>query len=91
MFGEIPTARETLDGNYRTLANCTFQKLARREPQLQKNNVPDQPIVRISPSNGDWAMSFIDEDSGRTTLLEMKSSGAQATDHAMAIARACSG
>jgi hypothetical protein len=87
---ETPVVSETLDGDYRTLAACTFQRLARRDAQLQKIVVPDQPVVRISPADGAWVLSFINEEAGRSTRMEMKSPGMPASDYALAIARACS-
>ncbi len=89
LLSQIPTSVENLDGNYRTLAACTIEQLARRQTRLRRTDVPDQAIVRISPDNGEWELSFINEEAGRSTRVEMKSPGTQASDYALAIARAC--
>lgn len=89
LLSRIPTSVETLDGNYRTLSACTIDQLARRQNRTRRTDVPDQAIVRISPDNGEWELSFINEDAGQSTRVEMKSPGTQASDYALAIARAC--
>jgi len=85
---QIPTTAETLDGNYRTLAACTYQRLDRQQGRLRRSDLPDQEIVRIA-SEREWQMSFINEEAGRQTRVEMTSQGTQASDYALAIARAC--
>jgi len=89
LFSQVPTSIEILDGNYRTLSACTVEQLARRKNQLRRTDVTDQAIVRIIPNNGEWELSFIDEEAGRLTRVEMKSPGTQASEYALAIARAC--
>ena len=89
LLSQTPTSVETLDGNYRTLSACTIEQLARRNHQMQRTELSDQAIVRISPDNGEWELSFINEEAGRLTRAEMKSPGTQASDYALAIARAC--
>ena len=85
LFDRTPTAVEELEGNYRTLAACTLDRLARQPYRLRRAD--DQNAVRLIPDNGEWEMSFLNQ--GSLTRLEMKSAGGQASDYAVAIARAC--
>ena len=74
-----PTTVEELEGNYRTLAKCTFEQLTRRQYQLRRTDLPDRAAVRISSNDG----------AGTLTRAEMKSPGTQASDYALTLARAC--
>jgi hypothetical protein len=84
-----PTAVEELEGNYRTLAKCTFEQLTRRQYQLRRTELSDRATVRISSNDGVWELSFINDGAGTLTRLEMKSPGTQASDYALTLARAC--
>ena len=82
-----PTTVEELEGNYRTLAKCTFEQLTRRQYQVRRTDLPDRAAVRISSNDGVWELSFIND--GTLTRAEMKSPGTQASDYALTLARAC--
>ena len=87
---ESPKVLEYLDGNYRTLASCTHQQLARQYGQLRMTDLRERRTVTIGPPQGQWEFSFIDDDGGRQTRLEVTSAnGALPGEHALALARAC--
>jgi hypothetical protein len=89
LLSQTPTTVESLEGNYRTLAACTFEQLSQRQPRLRRTDVADRSTVRIRPDTGEWELSFVDDGAGKLTRAEMKSPGTQASDYALAIARAC--
>ena len=82
-----------LDGNYQRLASCTYEQLARRQGQLTKTDLREQRTVTIALTKAQephWELSFISEDAGRQTGLEVASaSGSFPSEHALALARAC--
>ena len=85
---ETPKVVEYLDGNYRTLASCTHRQLGRQYGQLTMTDLRERRTVTISPPQ--WELSFIDEDGGRQTRLEVTSANrALPGDHTLALARAC--
>ena len=84
-----PVTVEELEGNYRTLARCTFEQLTRRQYQVRRTDLPDRAAVRISSNDGVWELSFINDGGGTLTRAEMKSPGTQASDYALTLARAC--
>jgi len=87
---ERPKVVEYLDGNYRTLASCTHQQLGRQYGQLRMTDLSERRTVTISPPQGQWEFSFIDDDGGRQTRLEVTSAnGTLPGEHALALARAC--
>jgi len=87
---ESPKVVEYLDGNYRTLASCTHQRLGRQYGQLRITDLRERRTVTISPPQGQWEFSFIEDDGGRQTRLEVTSpNGALPGEHALALARAC--
>src|SRR5262249_34285270 len=87
---ERPKVVEYLDGNYRTLASCTHQQLGRQYGNLRMADLGERLIVTISPPQGQWEFSFIEDDGGRQTRLEVTSAnGALPGEHALALARAC--
>jgi len=87
---ETPKVVEYLDGNYRTLASCTHQQLGRQYGQLRVTDLPERRTVTISPPEAQWEFSFIDDDGGRQTRLEVTSAhGTLPGEHALALARAC--
>jgi hypothetical protein len=80
-----------LDGNYRILARCTYEHLARQQTQLSMTDLREQETVRISLTKAPqtyWELSFVNEDGGRQTRLEAKS-GSMPSEHTLALARAC--
>ena len=87
---ETPKVVEYLDGNYRTLASCTHQQLGRQHGQLRMTDLGERRAVTISPPEAQWEFSFIDDDGGRQTRLEVTSAhGTLPGEHALALARAC--
>ena len=90
---ETPLAVECLDGNYIRLSSCTLEQLAQRQGRLNLRDTREQHIVRIAHTNGietRWELSFVNEDGGRQTRLEVTSAdGSLPTEHVLASARAC--
>ena len=70
---ERPKVVEYLDGNYRTLASCTHQQLGRLYGRLRMTDLPERCTVTISRPEAQWELSFIDDDGGRQTRLEVTS------------------
>ena len=91
-FFGTPIAIDHLEGNYVSLARCTFEQLARRHERLALMD-KEQYVIRIAHTNGlgtQWVLSFVNEDGGRQTRLEVKSmDGSFPSEHALALARAC--
>jgi hypothetical protein len=89
---ETRIAVDHLDGNYIRLASCTLEQLARRQPRLDLKDVREKNIVRIVRTSGTaahWKLSFVDEDEGRQTRLEVTSvNGSSPGEHVLASARA---
>jgi hypothetical protein len=82
-----------LDGNYQRLAACTYEHLARQQGQLSMTDLREQRTVRIALTKARetyWELSFVNEDEGRQTRLEVTSAnGSFPSEHALALARAC--
>jgi hypothetical protein len=94
LFSSAPLTVDTLEGNYRRIAACTYERLDRREGRLRRSEAAG--VVRIAFDPGterSWELSFIDEEGGGLTRVEMtsprSSAGAISSEHALAIARAC--
>ena len=80
-----------LDGNYQRLASCTYEHLARQQAQLSMTDLREQQTVRITFTKAPqtyWELSFVNEDGGRQTRLEL-TSGSFPSEHTLALARAC--
>jgi hypothetical protein len=80
-----------LDGNYRILARCTYEQLARQQTQLSMTELREQETVRIALTKAPqpyWELSFVNEDGGRQTRLEA-TSRAYPSEHTLALARTC--
>jgi hypothetical protein len=80
-----------LEGNYQRLARCTYEHLARQQAQLSMSDLREQQTVRIAmtkPPQTYWELSFVNEDDGRQTRLEV-TSGSFPSEHTLALARAC--
>ena len=78
-----------LDGNYQRLASCTYEHLARQQAQLSMTDLREQQTVRITFTKAPqtyWELSFVDEEGGRQTRLEVTSGP---SEHTLALARAC--
>ena len=85
-----PTAVEYLDGDYQTLASCTYKQLGRRYDRLLMTDARERRAVKIASSDAHWELSFIDDDGGRQTRLEVTSAGGSFPgEHVLALARAC--
>ena len=91
-FFGTPIAIDHLEGNYVSLASCTFEQLARRHERLVLMD-REQYVIRIAHTNGlgtQWVLLFVNEDGGRQTRLEVKSmDGSFPSEHSLALARAC--
>ena len=80
-----------LEGNYQTLARCTYEHLARQNAQLSMSDLREQETVRIALTKAPqtyWELSFVNEDGGRQTRLEL-TWGSFPSEHTLALARAC--
>jgi hypothetical protein len=80
-----------LEGNYQVLARCTYEHLARQQAQLSMSDLREQETVRIAFTKAPqtyWELSFVNEDGGRQTRLEVRS-GSFPSEHTLALARAC--
>ena len=87
---ESPKVVEYLDGNYQRLASCTHQQLGRQHGQLRMTDLRERRTVTITPPEAQWEFSFIDDDGGRQTRLEVRSAnGTLPGEHALALTRAC--
>src|SRR5258707_6331274 len=89
-----PIVVDHLDGNYQRLASCTYEHLARLQGQLSITDLHGQRTVRIALTKAPethWELSFVDEDEGRQTRLEVTSangsSPASTLSHWLARAR----
>jgi len=96
LFSQRPATAESLEGNYLRLALCTYERLDRKDGRIRIAEPSDQDSVRIDfdPGSGQhWDLSFINEEPGRLTRVEMTSpripEGSFPREHALAIARAC--
>src|SRR5262245_8601091 len=85
---ESPKIVEYLDGQYQRLASCTYKQLGRYDNQLQTTDLRERRAVKITSPQ--WELTFIDEDGGRQTRLEVTSAtGTFPSEHMLALARAC--
>jgi hypothetical protein len=83
------TVVDHLEGNYQRLASCTYEHLARKQPQLSMTDLREQQAVRIASTKAAyWELLFVNEDGGRQTRLEVTSSSFP-SEHTLALARAC--
>jgi hypothetical protein len=89
-FFESPKLVEYLDGNYRRLASCTYEQLGRQHGQLRMTDLRERRTVTIKSPEAPWELSFIDDEGGRQTRLEVTSvNGTFPGEHTLALARAC--
>jgi hypothetical protein len=83
------TVVDHLEGHYQRLARCTYEHLARQQPQLSMTDLREQQAVRIASTKAAyWELLFVNEDGGRQTRLEVTSSSFP-SQHTLALARAC--
>src|SRR5262245_15078880 len=87
---------ESLEGAYLRLASCTYERLNRRDGRVRMADSSDRDSVKIDFDPGSsqhWYLSFINEQPGRLTRLEMTlpriAEGSFPREHALATARAC--
>ena len=85
---QSPMMVEYLDGQYQRLASCTHKQLGRYDNQLQMTDLRERRAVKITSAQ--WELTFIDEEGGRQTRLEVTSAtGTFPSEHMLALARAC--
>jgi hypothetical protein len=96
LSSQRPITVESLEGNYLRLAMCTYERLNRKDGRLRITNLSDQDSVKIDFDPGSsqhWGLSFINEEPGRLTRVEVTlpriSEGSFPREHALATARAC--
>jgi hypothetical protein len=85
-----PVTLDMLDGNYRTIASCTYQQLVRQHKDISRTDLPEEGIVRIGSRTimDRWELSFVNEEKGRHTRLDW-TAGAYPSEHVLSTARAC--
>jgi len=82
-----PVTLDNLDGNYRTIAACAYQHLARRQSGLSRTE-SQQGVIRISSATERWELSFINDDGGRQTRLDW-TAGGYPSEFVLSTVRAC--
>jgi hypothetical protein len=82
-----PVTLDNLEGNYRTIASCAYQRLARRQSGLSRTE-PQQGVVRISSTTDRWELSFVNDDGGRQTRLDW-TAGDYPSEFVLSTVRAC--
>jgi hypothetical protein len=90
LFFQDPVTLDNLDGNYRTIAACAYQRLARSDPRLSKTEYLEQGVIRISLNSFTerWELSFVRDDEGRQTRLDW-TAGAYPSEFVLSTVRAC--
>ena len=86
-----PIVVDHLDGNYQQLAFCAYEHLPRQQGQVSMTDLREQSTIRISlikARETGWELSFVNEEGGRQTRLEVTSSSFP-SEHTLALARAC--
>jgi hypothetical protein len=86
-FFQNPVTLDNLDGNYRTLASCAYQHLARRLNGLSRTE-PQRGVIRIASSNEQWELSFVNDEGGRQTQL-VWTAGGYPREFVLSTIRAC--
>jgi hypothetical protein len=82
-----PVTLDNLDGNYRTIASCAYQHLARQQSGLSRTE-PQQGVIRISSATERWELSFVNDDGGRQTRLDW-TAGGYPSEFVLSTVRAC--
>ena len=82
-----PVTLDNLDGNYRTIATCAYQRLARRQSGLSRTE-PQQGVIRIASATERWELSFVNDDGGRQTRLDW-TAGGYPSEFVLSTVRAC--
>ena len=86
-FFQNPVTLDNLDGNYRTLAACAYQHLARRLGGLSRTE-PQRGVVKIASSGEQWELSFVNDEGGRQTQL-VWTAGGYPREFVLSTIRAC--
>ena len=86
-FFQNPVTLDNLDGNYRTLATCAYQHLARRLTGLSRTE-PQRGVIRIASSAEQWEVAFVNDEDGRQTQL-VWTAGGYPREFVLSTIRAC--
>jgi hypothetical protein len=86
-FFQNPVTLDNLDGNYRTLASCAYQRLARRLSGLSRSE-PQKGVIRIASTTERWELSFVNDEGGRQTQL-VWTAGEYPSEFVLGTVRAC--
>jgi hypothetical protein len=86
-FFQNPVTLDNLDGNYRTIAACAYQRLARRRSGLSRAE-PRPGVIAIASASEQWELSFINDDGGRQTRLDW-TAGGYPSEFVLGTVRAC--
>jgi hypothetical protein len=96
LSSQRPFTVESLEGDYLRVAWCTYERLNRKDGRVRMADSSDRDSVKIDFDPGSsqrWYLSFINEQPGRLTRLEMTlpriAEGSFPREHALATARAC--
>jgi hypothetical protein len=84
-----PVPLDNLDGNYRTIAACAYEHLARRSTGISRTD--QQGVVRLSGVVSlfeRWELSLVSDEGGRQTRLDW-SAGAYPSEYVLSTVRAC--
>jgi hypothetical protein len=84
-----PVTLDNLDGDYRTIAACAYDHLARRQSGISRTD--QQGLVRLSGVVSvfeRWELSLVNDEGGRQTRLDW-SAGAYPSEHVLSTVRAC--
>ena len=87
LFFQNPVTLDNLDGNYRTLASCAYQHLARRLSGLSRTE-PQPGVIRIASSSEQWELAFVNDEGGRQTQL-VWTAGGYPREFVLSTIRAC--
>ena len=87
LFFSEPGHPDNLDGNYRTIAACAYQRLARRRSGLSRAE-PRPGVIAIASASEQWELSFINDDGGRQTRLDW-TAGGYPSEFVLGTVRAC--
>jgi hypothetical protein len=82
-----PVTLDNLDGNFRTIASCAYQHLARWQSGLSRTE-PQQGVIRITSAIERWELSFVNDDGGRQTRLDW-TAGGYPSEFVLSTVRAC--
>jgi len=86
-FFQNPVTLDNLDGNYRTIASCAYQHLARQQGGLSRTE-PQQGVIRIASATERWELSFVNDEGGRQTRL-VWTAGGYPSEFVLSTVRAC--